>query len=82
MFLSTRNVVVVCCSRFYIYIGIISKFKITNLRLCRFEASSFVAYLPVTISQISRAVTCVLNSLTLLREWTRYGAFVKVMIVL
>lgn len=82
MFLSTRNVVVVCCSLFYLYIGIISKFKITNLRLCRFEVSSFVAHLPLTIFQISRAVTCVLNSLTLLREWTRYGAFVKAMIVL
>jgi len=64
------------------YIGIISKFKITNLHLCRLEASSFVACLPVTISQIRREMTCILNSLTLLREWTRYGAFVKVMIVL
>ena len=56
--------------------------KITNLRLCRFEASSFVVYLPVTISQIRREKTRVLNSLTLLREWTRCGPFVKVMIVL
>jgi len=69
-------------SRFYFYVGIISKFKITNLRLCRFEASSFVACLPVTISQIRRDMTFVFSSLALLREWTRYGTFIKVMIVL
>jgi len=82
VFPSTGNVVVVCYSRFYFYIGIISKFKITNLHLCRLETSSFVAGLPVTISQIRREMICVLNSVTLLREWTRYGAFVKVMIAL
>jgi hypothetical protein len=50
--------------------------------LYRCGASSFVAHLSVTISQIRREMTCVFNSLTLLRKWTRYGGFVKVVIVL
>jgi hypothetical protein len=82
VFLSTRNIVIIFYSRFYFYFGIISKFKIKNLRLCRCEASSFVTYLSVTISQIHREMTCVFSSLTLLRECTRYGGFVKVVIVL